>query len=167
MAINYNLTIGSLGRKLSVENVNNVVYEVAVSVNAFSEEYPQFTYSCGGNISFDISEIDEDAFVPFEEVTQEVVLGWLLANEGVESVDEFSYVKYSVQNIQDRIDVLQLEDSVNVSWVISNAPQVESTEEVTESPEEEVQEEVIVVQEEVQEEVIAVQEEVQEEILEA
>lgn len=121
MAINYNLTIGSLGRKLSVGNVSNVVYEVSVSVNAQSEEYPQFTYSCGGNIQFDISEIDEDSFVPFEEVTQETVLGWLLAKEEVESVDEFSYVKYSVQNIQDRIDALQLEDSVSVSWVVTNS----------------------------------------------
>lgn len=121
MAINYNLTIGSLGRKLSVGNLNNVVYEVAVSVNASSEEYSQFTYSCGGNISFDISEIDEDAFIPFDEITQETVLGWLLAKEGVESVDEFSYVKYSVENIQNRIDALQEEDRVSVSWLVTNA----------------------------------------------
>lgn len=128
MSINYNLTIGSLGRKLSVGNVNNVVYEVAVSVNAQSEEYPQFTYSCGGNISFDISEIDEDTFIPFDEITQETVIGWLLAKEDVESVEQFSYVKYSIENIQKRIDVLQLQDTVSVGWVVTNSvtqPEVE------------------------------------------
>jgi hypothetical protein len=125
MAITYNLTIGSLGRKLSVDGLENVIYEVSVGVSAKSEEHPQFSYSCGGNVQLDISEIDADSFVPFEEVTQETVVGWLLAKEGVESVDEFSYVKSSVDNIQARIDALQVEDSVNVGWTINNTPVVE------------------------------------------
>ena len=127
MAITYNLSIGSLGRKLSLDGLENVIYEVSVGVNAQSQEYPQFTYSCGGTIQFDTSEINEESFVPFEEVTQETVIGWLLAKEGVESLDEFSYVKSSVDNIQARIDALQVEDSVNVSWNISNAPTSEPT----------------------------------------
>ena len=127
MAITYNLSIGSLGRKLSLDGLENVIYEVSVGVNAQSQEYPQFTYSCGGTIQFDTSEIDAESFVPFEEVTQETVVGWLLAKEGVESLDEFSYVKSSVDNIQARIDALQVEDSVNVSWNISNAPTSEPT----------------------------------------
>ncbi len=132
MAINYTLHIGNLGRKLSVDGLENVIYEVSVGVNAQSQEYPQFTYSCGGNIQFDVSEIDVESFVPFEEVTQEIVVGWLLTKEGVESVDEFSYVKASVDNIQARIDALQVEDSVSVGWTVSNvsvAP-VPTTEEV-------------------------------------
>ena len=127
MAITYNLTIGSLNRKLSLDGLENVIYEVSVGVNAQSQEYPQFTYSCGGTIQFDTSEINEESFVPFEEVTQETVIGWLLAKEGVESLDEFSYVKSSVDNIQARIDALQVEDSVNVFWNISNAPTPEPT----------------------------------------
>lgn len=122
MAINYNLTIGSLGRKLVIGDLENVVYEVSVGVTAQSEEYPQFTYSCGGNITLNIDELDGDAFIPFEDVTQEIVVGWLLAKEGVESVDDFSYVKSSVYNIQQRIDDLSVEDSVSVAWSITNAP---------------------------------------------
>lgn len=120
MAINYTLQIGNLGRKLSVDGLENVIYEVSVGVNAQSQEYPQFTYSCGGTVQFDVSEIDAESFVPFDQVTQETVVGWLLAKEGIESVDEFSYVKSSVDNIQARIDALQVEDSVNVGWAISN-----------------------------------------------
>jgi len=122
MAIIYNFTIGSLGRKLSLDDLENVIYEVSVGVSARSQEYPQFTYSCGGTIQFDTSEIDDESFVPFEEVTQETVTGWLLAKEGVESIDEFSYVKYSVDNIQARIDALQVKDSVSVGWSVTNAP---------------------------------------------
>jgi hypothetical protein len=134
MAITYNLNIGSLKRKLSVDDLENVIIEVSVGVSAQSQEYPQFSYSCGGNISFDISEIDTDSFVPFEEVTKETVLGWLLAKEGVESVEEFSYVKASVDNIQARIDELQVEDSVSVGWSVTNAPEPEVVEEVVAEP---------------------------------
>lgn len=135
MAINYTLTIGSLGRKLSVDGLENVVYEVSVGVSAQSDaivendaegnevvKVPSFLYSCGGTIQLDTSDIDPDTFVPFTEVTQEVVLDWLLAKEGVNTVDEFSYVKSSVDNIQARIDALQVEDTVSVDWSVTNTP---------------------------------------------
>ena len=136
MAINYALNIGSLGRKLSVDDLENVIYEVSVGVSAQSDpvvetdaegnkvvNVPSFSYSCGGTIQLDTSEIDGANFIPFDEVTQEVVLGWLLAKEGVDTVDEFSYVKSSVDNIQARIDALQVEDSVSVGWSVTNAPE--------------------------------------------
>ena len=137
MAITYNLNIGSLKRKLSVDGLENVIIEVSVGVSAQSQEYPQFSYSCGGNVSFDISEIDSDSFVPFEEVTKETVIGWLLAKEGVDTVEEFSYVKASIDNIQARIDELQVEDSVSVGWSVTNAPEPEV---VAEAPQEEIPE---------------------------
>jgi len=137
MAITYNLNIGSLKRKLSVDGLENVIIEVSVGVSAQSQEYPQFSYSCGGNVSFDISEIDSESFVPFEEVTKETVIGWLLAKEGVDTVEEFSYVKASIDNIQARIDELQVQDSVNVGWSVTNAPEPEV---VAEAPQEEIPE---------------------------
>lgn len=140
MAINYNLSIGSLNRKLSVGNLTNVIYEVTVGVSAQSEEYPQFTYSCGGTVGFNISELESESFIPFDEITQEIIVEWLLAKEEVDSIEEFSYVKYSLSNIQDRIDALQLEDSVPVGWNISN---VSTTPEVVEPIEEEIIEEEI------------------------
>jgi len=122
MAIIYNFTIGSLGRKLSLDDLENVIYEVSVGASARSQEYPQFTYSCSGIISLDTDDLDADSFVSFEDVTKDIVIEWLLAKEGVESIDEFSYVKYSVDNIQARIDALQVKDSVSVGWSVTNAP---------------------------------------------
>lgn len=121
MSINYTLTIGNLGRKLAVDGLTNVVYEVSVSVNAQSTVYPQFAYSCGGTIILDISQIDPNSFIPFEDVTQETVIGWLLANENVQSVEEFSYVKAAINNIQARIDELEVEDDVYVNWSVTNS----------------------------------------------
>ena len=142
MAITYNLSIGSLSRKLSVGDLSNVVFEVSVGVSAQSQEYPQFSYSCGGNIQLDTSELDADTFLPFEEVTKETVIGWLLAKEGIESVEEFSYVKSSIDNIQARIDALQIEDSVSVGWSVTNAPEPVVTE-TTEEESGEVQENIL------------------------
>jgi hypothetical protein len=136
MAITYDLNIFSLKRKLSVDDLENVIIEVSIGVSAQSQEYPQLSYNCSGNISFDISQIDSDSFVPFEEVTKETVLDWILAKEGIETLDEFSYVKASIKNIQARIDELQVEDVVNVGWSVTNVSEPEVVEE--EQPQEEI-----------------------------
>jgi hypothetical protein len=146
MAINYTLSIGNVTKKFTVGEFNNVIVDVSVGVSASSDPVtevtgvdeegndivetvvPSFSYSCGGTISLDTSELDEESFVDFESVTKDTVIGWLLAKEGVESVDEFSYVKSSVDNIQARIDELQEKVSVSTGWSVTNVP----TEEVVE-----------------------------------
>jgi hypothetical protein len=140
MAINYTLSIGNVTKKFTVGEFSNVIVNVSLSVNAYSDPVtqvtgtdeegndivevliPQFTYSCGGNVSFDTEELDPESFVDFDSVTKETVIGWLLAREGVETVDEYSYVKSSVNNIQARIDALQDQISVSTDWSVSNAP---------------------------------------------
>jgi hypothetical protein len=140
MAINYTLSIGNVTKKFTVGKFNNVIVDVGVGVSAFSDPVtevtgvddegndivetvvPSFSYSCGGTISLDTSELDAESFVNFESVTKDTVIGWLLAKEGVETVDEFSYVKSSVDNIQARIDALQEEVSVPTGWTVTNAP---------------------------------------------
>ena len=125
-----------------VGEFNNVIVDVSVGVNAYSDPVtevtgtneagddivdtviPSFSYSCGGTISFDISELDADSFVSFEDVTKDTVIGWLLAKEGVDTVEEFSYVKSSIDNIQARIDELQEQQSVSTGWTVTNVPPV-------------------------------------------
>ena len=120
MAITYNLNINSLTKKMVVGDLSNVVFQISIGVSAQSEEYPQFSYSCGGIIDLDISELDADSFIPFDEVTKETVVNWFLQKEGIEVIEDFSYVKYSIQNIQDKIDALQIQDSVSVDWSVTN-----------------------------------------------
>ena len=146
MAINYTLSIGNVTKKFTVGRFSNVIVDVSFGVSAFSEPVtevtgtdedgndiietiaPSFSYSCGGTIQLDTSELDAESFVDFDSVNKDTVIGWLLAKEGVATVDEFSYVKSSVDNIQARIDALQEEVSVFTGWSVTNVPPAEDPE---------------------------------------
>jgi len=116
MAINYSLSIGSVKKRLVEREFSDVVIEANFSVSAFSDAVteingdgdevivtPSFSYSCSGTRQFPVSEIDPETFIPFEQITKETVVEWLLAGEGVESIEDFSYVKSCVQNVAQRI----------------------------------------------------------------
>lgn len=122
MEIKYNLNIANLNRKVLVENLSNVVYQVSLSAFVQSVDYPQFTYSCNGIIDLDISGLDSSSFVPFEEITKETVLDWIMQTEGVSSIEEISYMKNAINNIQQRVDELQVQETVPVGWSFSNIP---------------------------------------------
>ena len=146
MAINYTLSIGNVTKKFTVGEFNNVIVDVSVGVSASSDPVtevtgadedgndiietivPSFSYSCGGTISLDTSELDVESFVDFESVDKDTVVGWLLAKEGVATVDEFSYVKSSVDNIQARIDELQEKVTISTGWSVTNVPLAEDPE---------------------------------------
>ena len=116
MAINYSLSVGSVKKRLVEGEFNDVVIEASFGVSASSDAVtetdaegnevvvtPSFSYSCGGTKQFSVSEIDPATFIPFEQITKETIVQWLLAEEGITSVEEFSYVKSSIQNIAQRI----------------------------------------------------------------
>lgn len=127
MAINYTLTIGSVKKRLSEGNFSNVIVEASFGVSANSDSVssvdengvetvtvPSFSYSCGGTKAFSVEGLDGENFVDFENVTKDTIVQWLLAEEGVNSVEEFSYVKSSVQNIAQRIYEYGLEVPASV-----------------------------------------------------
>jgi hypothetical protein len=116
MSATYNFNIGSLKRKLQQSIFNNVVIEAAFSVHAYSIEHPQFTYSCNGSVEFSVEDLNEDSFIPFDEITQDQVISWILASEEVTSLDDFSYVKYAVDYVNSKISELAVEDTVYVNW---------------------------------------------------
>jgi hypothetical protein len=123
MSIKYTLNIGNVTKKFSVGEFSDVIINANVNVNAYSEEYPEFTYNCGSQIQFSINELEEENFVSFEDVTKEDVLGWILSQSNVETVEEYSYVKSAIDNIQGRIDALQEEENVSTGWTITNDEQ--------------------------------------------
>jgi len=117
MAINYTLNVGSVKKRLNEGEFSNVIVEASFGVNASSDAIstgteeggdlvvtqPSFSYSCGGTKTFSVDGLDAETFVDFDSVTKETLVGWLLASEGVETVEEFSYVKSSIENIARRI----------------------------------------------------------------
>ena len=117
MAISYTLIIGSVKKRLTEGEFSDVIVEASFAVSAESaavttgseEEgnlvliQPAFSYSCGGSKDFSIEGLTADTFISFADITKDTIKGWLLASEGVTDVEEFSYVKSSIENIAKRI----------------------------------------------------------------
>jgi len=129
MAINYSLNIGSVKKRLTEGEFSNVVVEASFSVTAQSDSVttgteeggdlvvtqPAFSYSCGGYREFSVDGLNTETFVDFDSITKDTIKDWLLASESVSTVEEFSYVKSSIENIAKRIYDYTLEVSSSVS----------------------------------------------------
>ena len=117
MAINYSLNIGSVKKRLTEGEFSNVIVEASFSVSAQSDAVttgseeggdlvvtqPSFSYSCGGSRTFSVEGLSAETFVDFDSITKDTIKDWLLASESVSTVEEFSYVKSSIENIAKRI----------------------------------------------------------------
>ncbi len=117
MAINYSLNIGSVKKRLTEGEFSNVVVEASFGVSAQSDAVttgseeggdlvvtqPSFSYSCGGYRMFSVEGLDASTFIDFSSITKDTIKDWLLASESVSTVEEFSYVKSSIENIAKRI----------------------------------------------------------------
>jgi hypothetical protein len=134
MAISYTLIIGSVKKRLTEGEFSDVIVEASFGVSAESaavttgseEEgnlvitQPSFSYSCGGTRTFSVEGLTAENFVSFADVTKDTIKNWLLASEGVTDVEEFSYVKSSIENIAKRIHDYGLEVRANVAGTNSS-----------------------------------------------
>lgn len=123
MAINYTFNIGSVKKRLTEGAFSDVIIESQFSIQAQSDAIftgteeggdlvvtqPSFSYSCGGSRTFSVDGLTAENFIPFADVTKDTIKNWLLASEGVTEVEEFSYVKSSIENIAKRIYEYSLE----------------------------------------------------------
>ena len=117
MSINYTFNIGSVKKRLTEGSFSNVIVEASFSVTAQSDAVttgteeggdlvvtqPSFSYSCGGYGEFSVAGLSAETFVDFDSITKDTIKDWLLATESVSTVEEFSYVKSSIENIAKRI----------------------------------------------------------------
>lgn len=129
MAIDYTLHVGSVKKRLTEGEFSNVIVEASFGVSAQSDPVttgtveggdlvitrPSFSYSCSGTREFPVDGLTAENFVDFSSVTKDTIKGWLLASEGVSTVEEFSYVKSSIENIAKRIydHSLEVPDTVS------------------------------------------------------
>ena len=123
MAINYSLNIGDVKKRLTEGEFSDVVVEASFSVTAQSDAVttgseeggdlvvtqPSFSYSCGGYRTFSVEDLDASTFIDFSSITKDTIKDWLLASESVSTVEEFSYVKSSIENVAKRIYDYSLE----------------------------------------------------------
>ena len=128
MAINYTFNIGSVKKRLTEGEFSSVVVEASFSVSAQSDTVttgteeggdlvvtqPSFSYSCGGYREFSVDGLSAETFVDFDSITKDTIKDWLLASESVSTVEEFSYVKSSIENVAKRIYDYALEVPASV-----------------------------------------------------
>ena len=79
MATTYEWKIAQLERQLS----DGIVFTLHYTIEAFDGTYRASAY---GSLGLEAPE--EDKAIPFADLTQEVVVGWLLDKFGEEKVDE-------------------------------------------------------------------------------
>ena len=83
MANTYKWTINALDAKVAVEDGNeNVVYTVHWSYNATDETGEHTVNSIGAHAV----EYDADNFTAYEDLTEEIVIGWLEDGLDVDSI---------------------------------------------------------------------------------
>lgn len=133
MAINYTFNIGGVKKRLTEGEFSEVIVEASFGVFASSDAVtevtgtdeegndiirtvtPSFSYSCGGTKTFSVEGLTAENFVSFADVTKDTIKSWLLASEGVTEVEEFSYVKSSIENIAKRIYDYSLEVPASIA----------------------------------------------------
>jgi hypothetical protein len=82
MANTYNWKINALDAKVSVDDVQNVVYTIHWSLIATSENGEHTVNSVGTHGV----EYDANNFTPYADLTEEQVIGWLEAGLDVEAI---------------------------------------------------------------------------------
>jgi hypothetical protein len=82
MANTYNWKINALDAKVSVDDVQNVVYTIHWSLIATSENGEHTVNSIGTHGV----EYDANNFTPYADLTEEQVIGWLEAGLDVEAI---------------------------------------------------------------------------------
>ena len=117
--IHTNITFKELKKK-EVQNHKDVVFEILYWLETYCEEYENCSYHSGGLYTFSVDSIDENTFIPFDNVTKETILEWILKSENVYSIQELGFVRYTVEYVENRIKEIENNLKVDLEgWIIS------------------------------------------------
>jgi len=116
MKIINTLKITKLRSKKSISEFNNVIYGVDYYLVCGILEYPDQVYISSGTINLDISSLNVNSFVSVDNVSQELVVSWLLALENIDTVDNLSFVKYANETLMFNFNLSREESDINVDW---------------------------------------------------
>lgn len=132
MTINYKFNIVLVKKRANQGDFADVVTEAHFNVEATSVPVveqvgaaedgspitaitrPAFSFSSGGRKPFDVASLDSETFVPFEQITNETIIQWLLDEEGVTDIEEYSHVKFAINGVARQIYEYGTEVSVSL-----------------------------------------------------
>lgn len=116
MKIINTLKITKLRSKKSISEFNNVIYGVDYYLVCGILEYADQVYISSGTINLDISSLNVNSFVSVDNISQELVVSWLLALENIDTVDNLSFVKYANETLMFNFNLSKEESDINVDW---------------------------------------------------
>jgi hypothetical protein len=143
MSINYSFTINNVVKKNVLENegsapLSNVIINAQYTSKAWSGDmqsddlgytnsYP-YNYEISSSVNFDTSQLDESSFVPYDQITNQVVLDWIVDYENCGTIQNHRDVVSCIEQVREQIyhasnesvDVLPgdsfSESTEDVSW---------------------------------------------------
>lgn len=78
MAIQHNYKIKKIIKKVSQDNLKDIVYQIFCELKTIDTENPIIYDTVSEKqIEFDINNINEENFVPYENLTKELILSWI------------------------------------------------------------------------------------------
>lgn len=127
MDIQYEFNIKSLKRKITLNSYNDVVIECEYNLNITTSDDPENVHTVGGLTTFDVSQLDSNSFIPFENINKETIISWILKKENVSSLSETYFVKSELAYFKQMYEEnnSQVESSVN-DWKVTNTLNIES-----------------------------------------
>lgn len=78
MNITHTYNIKNIVKKLSQDNLTNVVYEITYQLTSIDLDNPGvYDTVSTKTITFDTSTIDTNEFIPYENLNKEIVVSWI------------------------------------------------------------------------------------------
>lgn len=105
-------------KTIDVDGVQNAVIQTYWEKKGTDENGNEGTFA--GATPFPVSSIDPEDFIPFEDLTEEIVLGW------IESVVVGQYEQHVNEQIQKQINQKLVKDP-GLPWVPKPSPTPEPT----------------------------------------
>jgi len=128
MSVNYNFTINKVTKKNTLDSFSDVIISANYSVSAWTDPVttgseednnltitrPAFRYSCGGEVEFNTDGLTEDTFLSFDTVTKTTVKDWIVSQNSLTSIENFSPISGSIDHIRGLIEKHSIQISTDV-----------------------------------------------------
>ena len=117
MTINYALDVGSVNKKVTFGEFENVIIEAFFTAYAISDEVtsgseeegnfvvtrPAFSHQSCGSITLSTDSLEEGSFIAFDSVNKDTIKEWILGSEGVSKVADFSHIKSAIEVVAKQV----------------------------------------------------------------
>ena len=135
MNIQFEFGLSSIKTENTIGNFSDVVIECNynVTVTPIQESldlnYSDFKlYYSGGNIKFNVSELNENSFIPFDQIDKDILISWIMEKENVSSLGQIEFVKNCLLDTKQEVIIVQLQEETKLDegWKVTDTIDLDS-----------------------------------------